>query len=360
MNTKSIFPQTQNTTYLNTPAFGLISKKVKSQKVFDIQQLFDLGSDYMAQEDCIVSQTKLKIAEVFHAETDKIAITPNFSLAFNSILEALPQSCTFLCLEEDYPSLSLAIQKRGFKYNSIPITAEIESDIYRYISQNTPNIFAVSKTQYLSGIHLETSFFKRLKKDFPALIILVDATQYLGVENFNFKDSGIDLIISSCYKWLGAGLGVAIVMISGTLHQLLKPKQIGANSLKDKSKVLLKPMGFMEPGHYDFLAINALLAALVLHYDEIGIDKISQQISKLSKQVFEVLKRLHYLDDMVSQRKQHSSIFNLNINQDRFHDFKHHNIILSRRGQGLRIGFHYYNTIDDLNRFMNVLKTLKA
>lgn len=358
MNIKSIFPQTQNKIYLNTPACGLISKKVKDQKIHDIQLFFDVGSGLMNHEDDIVYQTKHKIAGIFNAEIDKIGITPNFSLAFNSILDAMDYSATFLCLDEEYPSVVLPIQKRGFQYKSIPITAEIEKDICQNLRKHKPDVLALSKTQYLSGIHLETSFFQELKKDFPELKILVDATQYLGVEKFDFKNSGIDLLISSGYKWLNAGLGIAVVMMSDALYDVLDSKQVGSNSIKDKAKLSLKPTGFLEPGHYDLLPVKSLQTALDVHYDDIGMAWISPHLKKLSEQAFEAFKSRNLIHENVSKRKQHSSIFNLNISQDKFQDFEEANIILSKRGQGLRIGFHYHNTIDDLNHFLDVLKKL--
>lgn len=358
MNTKTIFPQTKNKIYLNTPACGLLSKKVMEQKIQDVQLFYELGSRLINEEDLIVSKVKHKIAHIFNTEVNRIGITPNFSLAFNAILDALDSSVSFLCLEEEYPSVALPIKSRGFNLKSIPISSEVENDIYQSVKTYKPDILALSKVQYLSGIHLETSFFQKLKKDFPDIKILVDATQYLGTEDFDFKQSGIDLLIASGYKWLNAGLGIAIVMMSNEFYQDLNPKQVGSNSIKDKVKQSLKPTGFLEPGHYDLLPIKSLQTALNLHYDEIGIDWISQHHQNLSKQAFEAFKSRKMLDDKVSKRLQHSSIFNLNISQDKFQDFEKANIILSKRGQGLRIGFHYHNTIDDLNRFLDFIVQL--
>lgn len=357
MNSKIIFPQTKNQIYLNTAACGLMSSKVLEQKQRDTQLFFEQGSVFLKNEDDIVLQTKLKIAEIFNADVDRIGITPNFSLAFNSVLDAIDKSTTFLILDEDYPSVVLPIKQRKFPFKSIPITSQLENDIYQNVKMHKPDVLALSKVQYLSGIQLETSFFQDLKEEFPNLIILVDATQYLGVEEFDFKHSGIDLLISSGYKWLNAGLGNAIVMISEALYEKLKPKQIGSNSVKDKIQKTFKPMGFLEPGHYDMLPIKSLQTALALHYDEIGIKWISQYHKNISQKAFDAFKGLMLLDENVIKRQQHSSIFNLNISQDRFQDFEDANVILSKRGEGLRISFHYYNTIDDLNQFLDFLKT---
>jgi len=357
MNTKTIFPQTQNNTYLNTAACGLISQNVLNQKQKDNELFYQHGSVFLIDEDEIISRVKQKIASIFSLNHNKVAITPNFSLAFNAVLDAIDKSSRFLYLQEDYPSIRLPIEKRGFRCKKIPIATELEESIYKHVAKYNPNFLAISKIQYLNGIHLQTDFFKNLKQDFPNLKILVDGTQYLGVEAFDFDYSGIDLMISSGYKWLNAGLGNAVIMMSDALFENLHSNQIGANSLIDKNKQTLKPMGFLEPGHYDLCAIKALETALELHYNQIGITPIESHLKNLSKRAFEDFKTQGLLDEVVSKRSQHSTIFNLKIASSRLKDFEEANIKLSKRGNGLRISFHYYNTLEDLSHFLEVVNS---
>lgn len=356
LNIKSNFPQTENFTYLNTAASGLLSKTVLDFKLKDLQRFYQHGSGYLVDEHDILQRTRAKISKIFNANTERIGMTPNFSLAYNAILDSLPSDSSFLCLEDDYFSVVMPIKSRGFQHHSLPITADVESDIYDYVSRHKPDVLALSSVQYLSGIKIDTAFFSRLKQDFPRLKIFVDATQYLGTEKFDFKQSGIDLLISSCYKWINAGFGNALVLISEELFQALSPKQVGSNSYVDKVNLTQSPMGFLEPGHYDLNAIGALDTALGFHYNNIGIETIETQIKTVSEKAFDELKDFGLLEDKVLARTSHSSIFMLNISQDKFEDFQHANIILSKRGQGLRISFHYYNTFDDLERLIEVLK----
>jgi selenocysteine lyase/cysteine desulfurase len=356
MTYNSFFPLTKNVTYLNTAASGLLSKPVLDFKLKDLREFHDKGSGYLANENEILQRTKAKISKIYNADVERIGITPNFSLAFNSVLDGLPKTSRFLCLKEDYFSVVMPIRTRGFQYDSLPISAQVENDIYEHISKHHPDVLAISIVQYLSGIKISINFLAKLKQDFPQLKILVDATQYLGTEIFDFKNSGIDLLISSCYKWLNAGFGNAITLLSDELYQSLSPIQVGANSYYDKVNLKQNPMGFLEPGHYDLNTIGALETALDFHYNEIGIIEIESQIRSISEKAFKELSDLGLLDKMVMQRKSHSNIFMLNVSQDRFEDFQNAEIILSKRGQGLRISFHYFNTFDDLERLIAFLK----
>lgn len=356
LNIKSIFPVVENCTYLNTAASGLLSKPVLDFKQQDLQNFYEKGSGYLADEHEILHRTKTKISKIFNADVERIGITPNFSLAYNAVLDGLPPESSFLCIDEDYFSVIMPIKSRGFQHHSLPLTAEIEENIYQYIKSYKPDILAISIVQYLSGIKINIEFFAQLKQDFPDLKILVDATQYLGTEAFDFKESGIDLLISSCYKWLNAGFGNAIALISEQLYQDLKPKQVGSNSYADKDNLIQSSMGFLEPGHYDLSTVGALDVALDFHYKTIGIKTIESKVKTISKKAFSELEKLGLLEDKVIRRKSHSSIFMLNLSQDKFEDFERAKIILSKRGQGLRISFHYFNTFDDIEGLIQVLK----
>ncbi len=356
MNVKSFFPVTEHQIYLNTAASGLLPKPVLDEKQKDLYEFYEKGSGYLDKENSLVKQTKEKIAENFNAKANRVAITPNFSLAYNAVLDALPKGFTYLCLDEDYFSVVMPIKLKGFKYHSIPIGQDIESKIFDFISKHKINVLSISIVQYLSGIKISVDFFKQLKIDFPELKILVDATQYLGTEAFDFKNSGIDLLISSCYKWLNAGYGNAITLISDELYEELNPKQIGANSYYDKTDLKVSSMGYFEPGHYDLNSIIGLDKALDFHYKSLGIKNIQKQIQHLSLKALEALKDLNLIDEKVYQRESHSSIFMLKIDQAKYGDFKKANIIVSKRGQGLRISFNYFNTFDDLERLINFLK----
>lgn len=356
MTFESFFPLINHCTYLNTAASGLLPKPVFDFKLKDLQKFYDQGSGYLADEHEIIYRTKSKLSRIFNAKIDRIGLTPNFSLAYNAVLDGFSKESRFLCLEEDYLSVIMPIKTRGFQHDTLPISAEIEDDIYKYISKHNPDVLALSIVQYLSGLKIKVDFFKQLKLDFPDLKILVDATQYLGTEHFDFKTSGIDLLISSCYKWLSAGYGNAVTLISDDLYDILSPKQVGSNSYEDKANFKQSPMGFLEPGHYDLNTIGALEIALDFHYHSVGLEIIEKQIKSISEKAFEELKNLNLLDDRVKQRPFHSNIFMLNISQNKFEDFEKAGIILSKRGQGLRISFHYFNTFDDLERLIEVLK----
>ena len=95
----------------------------------------------------------------------------------------------------------------------------IENLILRGVIKHKPNVLVVSIVQYIDGLKLNLDFIKKLKQQFSDLIIIGDATQYLGSEKFSFTDSGFDIVISSGYKWLFSGYGNAIMLFKKDFYK---------------------------------------------------------------------------------------------------------------------------------------------
>lgn len=206
-NLRKHFPLIEQYTYLNTAAAGLLS-----EAVFDYQQ--DKNIDFLVQgslsrdkEANILTEVREKIAYFFSAEASRVALVPNFSFGFNTLLEGFSAGTKFLLLENDYPSINLAVEARDFNITYAQIDENLEQNILQKVETEKPEVLALSLVQYLNGIKIDLHFIQELKKKFPQLLIIADGTQYLGTENFNFKDSGIDVLGASAYKWLNAGFG---------------------------------------------------------------------------------------------------------------------------------------------------------
>jgi selenocysteine lyase/cysteine desulfurase len=77
-----------------------------------------------------------------------------------------------------------------------------------------------------------------------------------------------------------------------------------------------------------------------------------KDLSKIAKAAFEIR---GLLTPVVCSRKNHSSIFNIKGDQELYEKLLESNIITSLLGDGIRVGFSYFNTQADLCRLPEVL-----
>ncbi len=354
---KEYFPTIQNYTYFNTPGIGLISKDVYEYRKNRYEELFQTGSEMMMNNAVVFSEVREKIAEVYHANPAYISLHPAFSFGFNAILEGLKPGLKILLLKDDYPSINFAVEARDFKISYAEINENLEENIAEKFLEERPEVFIFSQVQYLNGIKIDFSFVNQLKKEYPDTLFIADGTQYLGTEAFDFNNSGIDILGASAYKWLGAGLGNGFFMFKPEVEEILQPKNLGFGSTlgkyKEEGNTLI---GKFEGSHLDPANIGSIKTALNFQ-QKIGIAKIENKVKSLSKLAQTAFQDLGLLENTVIRRSQHSSIFNLKAGQQIFEKLEENAVLCSQRGEGIRVGLHYYNTEKDLEKLLKLLKS---
>ncbi len=350
------FSALQTYTYLNTPATGLISKSVKEFRQNHYEDLWQMGSNYFDANALLYAQTRECIAQHFGGNPERVALVPAFSFGWNAILEGLPQSSRVLLLQGDYPSINRAVAARGFQIDYAKIDENLEEHIYNAFLANQPDVFAFSIVQYLNGIKIDLDFIKKLKHEFPDTLLIGDGTQYLGMERFNFKASGLDVLGASAYKWIGAGFGNGFFMFAQGVEERIAPKHLGFGSGIGKYKSGDTLIGKFEGSHLDAASMGSVKVALE-QQQIIGVEQIEKQVSQLAEKAKKRLSDLGLLEPAVIKRSQHSSIFNIRGDEQVYDWLIAKKIVCSLRGNGIRIGFHYYNTEQDLDKLCKCLKS---
>lgn len=356
-NLRKPFPVLQQYVYLNTAASGLLS-----EKVFDFRQEHDLdflvmGSILKEKQGKMLTEVRETVGKFFNCAPNRVALVPNFSYGFNSLLEGLEKNQKVLLLDGDYPSINWAVTSRNFEVIYAKINEDLEENLEHIFKNDPPDVFAFSIVQYISGIKLKIEFLKELKHSYPDTLFVADGTQYCGTEKFDFDDCGLDVVITSTYKWLNAGYGNALMLFDEKAADKIAPKSSGFNSLQGKYKAQEGNfIGRFEPGHQDTLNFGSLKVALQF-LRETGMDLIEERIKEISSLAKRELSNLGLLDEMVVKRTNHSSIFNIKGDDKLFQHLRSKDIICSQRGDGIRISFHYFNTTEELEILIKTLKS---
>ncbi|UJH92834.1 aminotransferase class V-fold PLP-dependent enzyme [Antarcticibacterium sp. 1MA-6-2] len=355
-NLRKPFPVLEQYTYLNTAASGLLS-----EEVFDFRQEHDLdflvsGSILKEKQGKILAGVREGVGKFFNCAPNRVALVPNFSYGFNTLLEGLDRSKKVLLLENDYPSINWAVSSRNFQVCTAVIDGQLESNIKNAFQQYKPDVFAFSIVQYISGIKLSFEFLSELKRENPDVLFIADGTQYLGTEKFDFDASGLDVVTASTYKWLNGGYGNAFILFNETAAEKIAPKSSGFNSLQGKYKAHEGNfIGKFEPGHQDTLNFGSLKIALDL-LQRVGMDVVESRVANLADLAKEEFIKLKLLEERVIKREKHSPIFNITGDDKLYNKLRGKDIICSQRGEGIRVSFHYFNNEEELECLLKALK----
>lgn len=350
------FPALASCTYLNTAANGLVPSPVIEWRRQHDMDLIEHASSFREQAKERLDLIRNTIARFSGASPNETALVPNFSLGINMILEGLPEGQKILLLKDDYPSVTWPVETRDFNVCYAEIDENLEENIEAAIAKHRPDVFIFSIVQWLSGIKIDLEFIKRLKRLHPDLLLIGDGTQYLGTENFNFHESGIDVLATSGYKWLTSGFGNGFIIVKEEAQKHIFPRAIGFNSAESFSSDATDThfMKHFEPGHLDTLNFGSLKQS-ILFFESMGKEKIYNKISILSAAAKSQFSELGLLSGSTILRRAHSSIYNLKGDKAMFERLKTNNIICSPRGGGIRVSFHYYNSMADLEHLVEIL-----
>jgi selenocysteine lyase/cysteine desulfurase len=88
--------------------------------------------------------------------------------------------------------------------------------------------------------------------------------------------------------------------------------------------------------------------------------KIESHNRKLALHFKEGLKDSDLLEPVVFERPEHSTIFNIRGYQPLFDFLTGQKVVCSRRGDGIRLGFHLYNTVSEVQRIVKLLSEWKG
>jgi len=343
--------------YADTASSGLAYKELLEWRHSYDKAFFVGGSEKKTERYNIVSETKKTVANFFTTHWHNVALTTSFSMGLNMLLEGLPINQNVLLLSEDYPSVNWPFRSRAFSIYYAKINERLEHNITTSIEKNKITVLALSAVQWVNGIRIDMDFLKTLKKQYPELLIIADGTQFCGTTNFNFDTSGIDVLGASAYKWLLSGYGCGFFLIKQTVQKRFSLKTTGFNAANGElqKEHAIPFIKHLEPGHLDAFNFGSLNFSLQF-LQKIGMSKIEKHLQQLSIYAKKEFMKLNLLEESVILRTQHSTIFNIKGNEALFSQLNEAKIRCSQRGTGIRFSFHFYNSQNDVDRIIHILK----
>ncbi|WP_190811207.1 aminotransferase class V-fold PLP-dependent enzyme [Flagellimonas sp. S3867] len=357
-NLRKKFPVLKQCIYANTPATGLLYEDLLEwRQEHDLDYLIG-GSNAKQKNFKNMFKIRDAVGRFFRCKSENVGLVPNFTLGLNILLEGLPKNSRVLLLENDYPSLNWPFETRNFNRDYVEIDGRLEENIYSKVESGKVDVLAFSMIQWINGIKIDLEFIKKLKKDYPNLLIIADGTQFCGTQAFDFSDSGIDVLGASGYKWLLAGYGNGFILVSEMAKERFEPKFIGNGSVdRDIDKRNSIPFcKYLEPGHLDSFNFGSLEFSLNF-LDTIGMDHIGAQLQKLSQKARNGFASQGLLENTVVDRAVHSTIFNIKGDTQLYTKLLNENVVCIPRGNGIRLGFHFYNTENEIDRIMDIIKS---
>jgi selenocysteine lyase/cysteine desulfurase len=163
------------------------------------------------------------------------------------------------------------------------------------VDENT-EVICVSHVQYATGHRLDPARLVELARSVGAVLIL-DATQSAGVVPLDAPALGVDVVLSSGYKWLCSAPGAGICYLRRDLWEQMDPLFVGWKSTEDafafdaRTIPLANAARRLEYSTPSYAAGAALTAAIDYLLD-LGIDNALEHDLALTGELRDGLERL--------------------------------------------------------------------
>lgn len=320
----------------------------------------------------VLDGAKEKLANLINCTPDRIAWKDNVTNGINTLASSLDWKKGDRILLNDlefpanvYPFLNL--QRQGVIVDFVKSEkGKIDINKIEEMIRPETRLLSISQVQFLSGYRADLESIGALCKQ-KGIIFCVDAIQGLGAVRLDVKKSCIDFLAGGTQKWLMGMKGLGFIYVSEELQAKMIPAYAGWLAVKNAWNLLDYKLDYnedatrFEPGTVNAPAIAALYASLEL-MEETGYSDIENTIIDNALYLYNRLKELSF-DLMLQEadRKCLAGIVSFKSGSGEYiqAELLKNKINIALREGYIRISPHFYNTREEIDIVINMIKQLK-
>ena len=317
----------------------------------------------------VLEQAKVLLADLINARPGELAITTNTTQGTNIVATSLRFEPGDNVVWDDlsYPSNAVVWRSlessRGVENRVLKnVGGAVSLAEYEKAVDGRTRIISVSQVSHRNGFVYDVKGLADLAHAHGAYLH-VDGIQAVGAIAVDVKSAGIDFYTSGVYKWLLGPMGLAFFYVREELLPELEPVFRGFLQVeKWADDAHLLPQAFYETARkfetatVHFQGAFELKAALD-YLNGVGMDRIEEQVLRLSSRVWQGMKDLGL--ELFTPPGPRSGIVTCVVDDGQAvgQHLKENGIVASINvGRELRISPHFFNTEEEIDRLLSVLE----
>lgn len=358
--------------YLNHASLSPVPQPVIDKANLFLKRRSETHIDDMSQYISDTEEAKQKLALLLNGEADRFAFFDNTSTGLNILAQGIDWKPGDRVLLNDvefpsnvYPFLNLKHLGVEIDFVHSKKGAVNSNDIIAAVQPET-RLIAISAVQFLSGYRANLKRIGEFCRE-RGIIFSVDAIQAVGALPVDVSECKIDFLSSGTQKWLLGLMGLSFIYITEELQHEITPRFVGWASMENQTSLLdynftfKKSADALQNGTINMIGVNALIGALDLLH-AVGQARIQDRIVEhtlyLNERLQEIgLKplsakyKLKNLSGIVSFASPRAKLISQKLTEAK--------ISSSLREGFIRLSHHFYNTTEELEAAIEVIRTCK-
>jgi selenocysteine lyase/cysteine desulfurase len=370
-NIRSLFPATQKYAYLNSAAVGPMPTPAVEAVLSQLKDVSENGTVNFTDWIATKQRARASVAGMLNVRAEQIAFMRNTSDGFASVAGGLKwqKGDNIVSFAREFPANFYPWRRIrdafGVELRLCPErNASIDLDEFCALIDENTKLVSISAVQYGSGFCADLERIGQAARKVDALFA-VDIIQGFGARVYDLPAQLVDIASGASHKWLCSPEGGGILYLSDRARERVEPTFVGWISVE-------VPWNFEDleqPFKQNALAWESGTGGSSLFYGleqslklltETGVEKIENYLEELTDYLCELLAGKNY--EIVSSRakgeksqivciKSTNGLTPSEIDER----LQKENIVVSPRGDRIRVAPHFFNNKEDIERLVEAL-----
>lgn len=385
-----LFPVTDHLIYLNHAAVGPLSASAARAMIDHAEEQRDWGALHWRDWVAVSLEMRHAAARLIGADQEEISILKNTSEGISFVASGLDwrEGDNVVTTPIEFPSNWVPwkrLEQRGVECRTVEVSGhgfEIE-DLAKLIDGST-RVVALSSASFHHGFAPDLAAVGRLCREHNVLFC-VDAIQTVGAIRMDVEAFNIDFLAADAHKWMLGPEGTAIFFARASVRDRLQVLESGWMNVQRGNQFigcrtdLFADGRRFEAGSLNTNGIYGATAAIELLLDT-GLEEIESEVLHLANDLAGRLEGIGFR--VVTQRPCRSGIVSAEpagINREKLSGLgfpvgsdprllvqvmqeflEREGVVCSAREGMLRFSPHFYNTEEELDAAVELLKSLQG
>jgi selenocysteine lyase/cysteine desulfurase len=370
------FPWTADTVYLNNASIGPIPERTR--RALDEFTAKRTAPHLLPERELLAGLQRAReaIAGLINAETGEIALTTNTGFGLSVAARALPltRGDVVLLSDREFPANVypwLLLKQQGIEVELAPCAPEgwpDEDYLIERLEDPRVRVLAISFVQFSNGYRADLARLGAACRANGSFLV-VDGIQGVGNSVLDVRETPVDILACGGQKWLLSPWGSGFLYVRRDLVRVLEPAVTGWMAFEgtdDFSRLTeYNPTFRADARRFEMITLPYQdfhgMTTSVLMLSELGVRDIAEHTRALHEPVWRWADARGMRVVSARADTHRSAIVCLAPERaaEAFHAVKRAHIVCSLREGAIRLAPHCYNTVEEMERVLDVLDQLE-
>lgn len=375
---RSEYPDAGRGIYLNAASVGLLPRRTVEAVGRLTEARTRPGGFTKDDLGDALDRARTAAAGLVGASPEDISLAPNTSYGVNLAARLLAERepGTVVVADGEFPANVfpwMALEEEGFRVERVPADAlgrPDEARILERLEGDDVRAFALSSVQFSTGYRADLAPFGEVcrRRD---VLFAVDAIQSLGVVPLDVEEAGIDVLASGGQKWLCSPWGSGFAYVAPRHRERFDPPLVswlGMEGATDFDRLLEYRYRFAPDGRkYELATLGVQdylgMAHSIEMFLEVGVPTVRRHLQRVQEPVWRWLRASEEAVAVTpDDPRKRAGIVSFRV-PDRTR------VVQALTGAGvecavrdgaIRFSAHLYNTVEEMERVVEVLSDAVA